>query len=360
MNHALLIFSGHNMRAVITLCRAMMRLQVPFHLVASSPEDPIFRTTWAPHVIFTRRDRSVTLALFEAIAAAVPAGSTLVYCPTTEFINHFVLQQREALEARGLQLALPDATLYETLSNKSSSPPLIEALTGISAPPELAWDAATAPCVIKPRENIAGHEAHYPLICLDDATFQQARMATNPEHWFAQRHVRGQSHYLCGHIGRDGTHIAFWQTNMLQQPGGKSIVLARTGSNPGVDASALFRGLADIGYFGPLMLEFIQDAEGRLYYIETNPRFWGPLQLAEDVCPQLLAHYAHMLGLAPASQQGASATPPGWYAWHAGALTPGCHAYPAAAGLAADEIATMLQKYDVYARPDTSALSGIL
>jgi hypothetical protein len=107
MKKVFLIFSGHNDRAVVALCRALSARGLPFCLVASSLSDPILRTAWASSVVLVRADRSVSLRLFEQVRRAVVTDIDLVYCPTTEFINAFVLENREALRELGVRLTLP-------------------------------------------------------------------------------------------------------------------------------------------------------------------------------------------------------------------------------------------------------------
>jgi hypothetical protein len=106
------------------------------------------------------------------------------------------------------------------------------------------------------------------------------------------------------------------------------------------------------GYHGPLMIEFIFTAEGG-YYIETNPRFWGPLQLALDACPALLDLYARDHGARPATLPGA-AQAPHYYAWSRGARASPTVTHPAGAVLR--ERDQLLRRHDVYARPDTMRL----
>jgi hypothetical protein len=150
----------------------------------------------------------------------------------------------------------------------------------------MSWEQVHAPCVFKPKRNISNGVVLYPILCFDEQDVCDAVARLNADEWFIQRYVEGQSHYLCGYISRDGTYRAYWQTNLMQQPEGKSIVLARIGANPGVDEESFFSGLARQGYFGPVMMEIIEEATGKLNYIEINPRFWGPLQLAVDACPE--------------------------------------------------------------------------
>ena len=346
-----LLLSGHNDRAVVALCRFFAQHRLPFVIVASGAHDAIWRTAWAAQVVMSRMDKRLDVDLFQAaVRAGQQAG--LVYCPTTEFMNQFVLDQRMALQAAGLQVGLPAAAVYAQLTSKLYSRAVVQQLTGIRPPPDMAWTHLKAPCVLKPRHNVCGAQVLYPQLCRTDDALQAARVGLDPTQWFAQAWVEGQSHYLCGYLARDGQRAYFWQANLLQQPGGKSIVLARSGSNPGVDEERFFDGLQALGFHGPFMMELLSDAQGTLHFIEINPRFWGPLQLALTACPRLLNLFARDHG-ATLPEPAAPSPGPHWYAWAQGARQGSCRRYPVAEGL---HVGELLRQHDVYAAPDTQAL----
>jgi len=352
------LLSGHNDRAVITLCRWLRAADLPFAIVASGRDDAIHRTDYADAVIFNRLDRSVTVAWLAAIADAV--GGIAIHCPTTEFVNDFVLANRDAVEAAGWIVGLPDRAVYERLTSKLASQSLVTRLTGIEPPRPQALDALRVPCVLKPRVNVRDGRVLYPRLCLDEAILAAARTDLRASDWFAQDYVDGQSRYLCGYLAADGRRAWFWQDNLLQQAGGKSIVLARTVDTPAFDADRFFDGLHMIGYRGPLMMEVLVDARGHAHYIEINPRFWGPLQLALAACPEILRLFVLDHGatprVAPSAPVGSRAH---YYAWAHGARTTACRSYPAAAleGDAA-QLDRLLERHDIYAAPDTAALHG--
>ncbi len=348
------LLSGHNDRAVVALCRFLRAADLPFAIVAAGRDDAIHRTAYADAVIFNRLDRVVTVDWLAAIAEAV--GGLAIHCPTTEFVNDFVLAHRAAVEAAGWIVGLPDRAIYARLTSKLASQALVAELAGIEAPRPQAMAALHAPCVLKPRVNISGGRVLYPILCPDEATLARARPGLNDAEWFAQDYVDGQSRYLCGYLAADGRRAWFWQDNLLQQPGGKSIVLARTVDTPAFDAGIFFDGLHAIGYRGPLMMEVLVDAVGQAHYIEINPRFWGPLQLALAACPEILRLFVADQGVA-APPVAAPAAGPHYYAWAHGARSPDCRHYPAAAreGDAA-HLRQLLATHDVYAAPDTAAL----
>ena len=344
-----MVFSGHNDRAVVALCRFFDQTGLPFSIVSAGRDDAIYDTVWRDRVMFDRLDKVLDLPMFQHLAE-----HHLVYCPTTEFINDFLLTHRPALQGHGLDIGLPDQTIYHALTSKSQSQALVTALCpDLRLPPLQDIKAPKAPCVLKPTVNVADGHVLYPLLCRTDVELDRALTGLDRQAWFAQDFIVGQSHYLCAYIARDGQTASFWQTNLMQQPGGKSIVLARPGANPGLNEAALLGGLHARGYHGPFMMEVIE-SNGALYYIEINPRFWGPLQLALDVCPAILGLFAKDSGFdvnLPAPVQPDQAC----YAWAFGAHQPGCVVHPAAQALLPMQIEQLLYAHDVYARADTLA-----
>lgn len=363
------LFSGHNDRAVIALARFFTYSDLRWAIIAAGSKDAIHRTRYRDRVVFNRLDKVVDFELFTAIASAIE--EPIVICPTTEFINQFLLDHRDEIERlsnnltcgrMAMDIALPSPAIYKQLTEKYSSQQLVKQLVNLDSPQELAWPPQTPPCVLKPRKNVAGASVLYPKLCFDESALRDALQELDPasaaEQWFAQTLISGQSYYLCGYLARSGERAWYWQENLLQQLGGKSIVLARTCADPGLDADTLFDRLNSLGYHGPLMMEVIRDHADKLHYIEINPRFWGPLQLALSACPRLLVLFAEDHG---AEVPHHAEAVPGvyWYAWAYGATLGPLFRYPAAAQLGGQETeASLLLDHDVYGSEDSQALHG--
>ncbi|SEI50216.1 hypothetical protein [Nitrosomonas eutropha] len=362
MTKTFLIFTGHNERAVVALCRALSSRSLPFCLIANSELDPIFETFWAPYVSLVRSNCYVDLSLFEQVRRSVGKSQELIYCPTTEFMNAFVLKNRKQLEFLGIRIILPPANVYDQLTSKSRSTYLIRDICGLTPPQHIAWYDALAPCVFKPNVNVLDGVVLYPILCFSQCKVSETRARLDPDQWFVQEYVEGQSYYLCGYLSRNAEFQFYWQTNLMQQPNGKSIVLARTGTNPGLDESRFFNGLTNMGYFGPIMMEIIEEPNGQLNFIEINPRFWGPLQLAVDACPEMLDLYASdtEFSIKTNSQRLTTNSRTCWYAWSKGAQMHQCHIYPAAYEFSGAQLQKLLNNHDVYRRDDTKGLQGRL
>lgn len=353
------LFSGHNDRAVIALCRFLAEAGHPFCIVSSGPQDAIYKTHWSSRVIMQRTSSILDISLMARIHDAVKQqGGVPVLCPTSEYLNRFALEQQDQIRSQGWHWMLPAPDVYLRLSDKSSSPSVMHSLLGIDSPPLQPVGAWQAPCVLKPMHNVLQGKVRYPMLCRSYSDLQIAMSEVDAANWFSQAWVDGQSHYLCAYLDRLGGWDAFWQKNLLQQPNGKSIVLASTGSNPGIDVDHLMRGLHLMGYRGPFMMEVIEDSQGQLHYIEVNPRFWGPLELCRRAHPALLHRFIGDMTDAPACASCDLEVPDAIYAWAFGAKQQPWRVYPAAAKFSVADLNHQLQTHDLYVSPDTQALSN--
>lgn len=353
------LFSGHNDRAVIALCRFLSDAGQPFYIASSGPEDAIYRTIWGSRVIWQRTSPSLDMTLMACIRDAVmQQGYVPVLCPTSEYLNRFALEQENSMRSQGWHWMLPRPEVYLALSDKSSSPAVMHSLAGIDPPPLQPAGAWHAPCVLKPVRNILQGRVCYPLLCRTSSELQAAMREADAANWFAQAWVEGQSHYLCAYLDRQGGWDAFWQKNLVQQPNGKSIVLATTGTNPGLDVEHLMHGLYRMGFRGPFMMEVIEDSRGRLHFIEVNPRFWGPLELCRRAYPVLLQRFVNDMTDVQGSASCVSEPRYAMYAWAFGAQQQPWRIYPAAANLSTADLHHQFDIHDVYAAPDTLALSN--
>ena len=360
MNLTPVIFSGHNERAVITLCRYFSEIGRSFFLVSYN-EDVIYNTLWSQNVIIKRKSLELNLDLFKEVSHSLSVGNAIpVYCPTSEFLNHFILQHKKKIKSFGWKWTFPDNRVYVSLTNKSTSSSVIKKIIGLSEPLRINRNTLKAPCVLKPRKNVVKEKVFYPLICKNASDLRNALRKIEWSSWFAQDWIEGQSIYLCAYLDRDGDWSAYWQENLLQQPNGKSIVLARPTNNPGIDITVLMQGLHNYGYHGPFMMEIIRDEKNRLFFIEINPRFWGPLELGRKAFPNFLNRFIMDIegkSMGPSVEYVAEKVD--WYSWAYGAKLENLHVYPSLKQLTLSiSLEEFLQINDVYNSPDTIDLSN--
>jgi len=210
--------------------------------------------------------------------------AVLTIIPTSEFLNNFFLLNRDLIEnTLGCHLPLIDRKLYSRLTNKWAS---IEFFLsqGIKVPKfSKSHDAISLPFVAKPFENIwKGNQTLYPFIIRTTEELNKFFEKNNADQYFYQEFVHGSSYYLLSYFSRNGEIFAASQRNIAQQPAGKSIVLSETADfHKQAVCAWIIDVLKSCGFHGFVMLEFICNSNGN-YFIELNPRPWGPINLCND------------------------------------------------------------------------------
>lgn len=318
-----LVPSGYNFRAVLAFCRALAEAGHAPALVAAGADDPVFQTRFARSVVFTRTTRSLELPDFATAIAAARARSGATRCvlaPTSEYLVRWALRQRDDLAALGCDLPLPGERVYLQVTDKASFTAFC-CDRGLPVPAELS-SPSSLPCVAKPRWNVAPEGTSlYPWLLRTREDLHRFARESQTSHFFFQEWVHGRSLYLFFHLPRSGRATVFSQENLAQQPGGKSVLLARV-ARLHEDAGLVQRweaALRAAGFHGLVMLELRQRADGDCVLIEANPRLWGPLQLCVDACPPLLrAYIEEHVGRAPAARPTGAIRSTGRYGWSGG------------------------------------------
>lgn len=286
--NAFIVFSGYNQRAVIAFLRTLRKLNIPFGVVAKSPEDAIFLTDYKSNVLAIREKRQLDLDdilnSINKVKSSLDSKNYLI-APSTEALNRFLLDNIESLKKQGITVPLVSTNLYETISDKLKFTQLCQA-NRILTPMEYSDfnDAKEhIPFVAKPLQyyNSAGI-AEPPFLILTSDDLTQFEEKHHPEDFYYQEYLEGDSYYLLYYFYQNGKAVKFSQKNIAQQPEGKSIVAAvpsRLHLTPIAEQyEELFRNLH---YRGFVMVELRKQNE-KYYMIEANPRFWGPSQLFVD------------------------------------------------------------------------------
>lgn len=280
------IFSGSNDRAVLAFLRAIEGCEQTPCIVARTKADHVLRTRHAKHVVFVRDTPVLDLDTFSRSIAAArdrKGNHELIILPSSEYFNAFLLEHRIEIESMGCKIPLPVAGTYAELTNKKSST-LLFLQNGCTVPLEFDCpEAAPLPLIAKPRQNIdAGGSSLYPIFLSSRKDFLDFASSQDVSEFFFQEHVHGESHYLLFHISQLGQTVSWSQQNLLQQPDGKSMLLAKPSSFHLTSlAEHMTTLLRKRGFTGLGMIEVIRDRE-RTVFIEMNPRIWGPIQFCQD------------------------------------------------------------------------------
>ncbi len=296
ISEGFLVFSGGNDRAILAFLRSLRCCGQRAAVVARTSDDLVLRSHYRAWVVHTREDHTLDMDVFrEGLEAAKRSTGRQRFTvfPATEYFNQFLLEHRGEIERLGCDVPLVEASLYDMLSNKRSATDFFQA-AGVNVPEEFqAGDELRFPVVAKPSKNIGVDGGSlYPEFVASRDSLGHFLQRPNASQYFLQEFVTGKSVYLMFYIPKGSAPPVLWsQRNLLQQPGGKSMLLAEASDfHLSEHASRIVGALRSCGFWGLGMVEIIVSAE-RAVFIEMNPRPWGPLQLCVDACSSILESF---------------------------------------------------------------------
>lgn len=278
-----LIFSGGNDRAVLGFLRALLLCGEHPYIIARTKKDKIFKTHFKKYVIWTRPTNELSLDIFfECLSQArkVSKNEKLIILPSSEYFNNFLLENRIKIQELGCEIPLTNESIYKTLTNKQSASEFFSKFGVVS--PKTVEFKNKLPIVAKPLLNVSSGQSLYPQIIETPCQLKCFIESFNKDEFFFQEYVKGESLYLCFFISKNGEEFIYSQSNLIQQSDGKSMLLVEPSDFHFSTTSArLLNGLRDIGFYGLGMIEIIRTNECD-YFIEMNPRIWGPIQFCID------------------------------------------------------------------------------
>jgi len=283
---AVILFSGFNQRSVVAMCRTLEACDITYHIIAHTPNDTMFQTTYASRISLVRSNPMLDIDDLCKCIESVRAGTSkrFVIAPTSEAMNLFLLAHRKRIEQSGDILPFVSETLYHTISDKANFVTLCRKYD-IPTPSELpSFDIPTLPIVAKPYHEISPDGCHrYPLLLYTVQDWEKFASKPDRNFYFLQQYINGFSYYLQYYFHASGQVDRFSMRNLVQQPNGKSIVAAEPANLHLDKAYRVFEVLLqDIGFQGLIMIELMFE-NNQFYMIEANPRMWGPAQLMADV-----------------------------------------------------------------------------
>ncbi len=298
MKKAFVIFSGFNQRAVVAFLRVLKKNAIPFGIVAKSKDDSILLSRYAHDVLYIRKSlliepNDIKEALHEVKKKT--RATELLVAPTTELLNRFFLENRQLLSNANCIIPLVNASLYKQISDKISFSRLCQE-KGIKTPQEYeSLKNAGFPFVAKPKyyNSKSSGKSLAPVIIKNKEEEDSFLHQFCVDEFYFQEFIEGSSKYLLYYFHSDGSIYKFSQENMVQQPGGKSMIAAISSDfHLHKDAVKYENLFLDIGFRGFVMIEIKGDA----YMIEANPRFWGPAQLLLDAKSNIFEAFLHDYG----------------------------------------------------------------
>ncbi len=318
MSRAFLIFTGTNSRAWTTLALFFDVNNVPFYLIARDKSDICFQTAFGDRVLYVRKHEALDPDDVAEIGASLEKAGIDdgIICPTSEYLNRCFFNDESLFLHFHMRLAAASSSVYNILSDKKTSYAHFLG-SGLSIAQEMAVENISYPCVAKPKKNFLEGKILYPQFLQSSDDFKALLKLGGADAYFYEQYLDGQSYYLCFYFRENGQVEAYAQKNLAQQPRGKSIVAAVPSDIHTTDvAQHVLNRFKALKYRGPAMVELYQ-FKGQWYFIEVNPRFWGPLRLSLYCRPQMLAAFVEdWLGLTCLNYP----TAPREYIWYKGAM----------------------------------------
>jgi len=294
-----LLFSGFNPRAVVALCRFFVQNDIDFSIIARNEADPILKSDYGRRVSVIREDSSLSVEKLVEWKKTIGRDNLLIL-PTAEYLNRFLLNNREQLEQRGFLIPICEKSLYEEISDKLSFCNLCSK-HGLRIPGQtdrLSDSTLSLPLVAKPTtyENKKG-EILKPEILFTKRDFDAFKAKYEEEDFYFQEFIQGQCIYLLYYFSRNGEYAVYSQENFIQQANGLSMIAAESSGHYKEKISLDYATLLlEKKYCGFVMIE-LKGRPGNYCMIEANPRIWGPSQLLLDSGTDLIHRFALDYGL---------------------------------------------------------------
>lgn len=283
--HVVLIFSGYNERALIAFLRTLDSTNIEYFIITSNKNDFIYKTKYKSNILLERQDDSLDLDLFVEIHDRLKDEfESFLLAPSTEYLNRIILEKRQQLERLSFLIPLVEQKQYEKISDKYSFTKLCKTYELLVPNSSINISDIDFPIVAKPfkYKTEITHEIHSPIIIFNKAQKDNFLNKKNEKDFFYQSYIKGKSIYLLYYIDKKGGIYKYSQENLIQQPNGKSILLA-SGSNchESIISKKYEKMLLSEKFRGFIMVELKGNGD-ELFMIEANPRFWGPSQYFVD------------------------------------------------------------------------------
>lgn len=295
----LLIFSGYNVRAIISFLRTLSLNKIEnYAIVALTEHDIIFQTLYRKKVIYTRKNEQLNLDEFCSLAEYIcqkKKVDKILILPSTEALNRFILHYRARLEEHHCIIPLVDESLYIKISDKEEFCKLCKEYS-LPLPKEITINNHyERPFVAKPRKYLShSGQSLSPILVQNKKEYQVFAQNYCIDDYILQEFINGESYYLLYYFSISGKVFCLSQKNLIQQPDGKSIIAACCSKMHQTEqiATNYQNMFQQEGFKGLVMVELRKNGED-YYMIEANPRLWGPSQLFCDCGYNFFEYFLH-------------------------------------------------------------------
>lgn len=283
----ILIFSGYNQRAVIAFLRTLTQNGIfNYSIIARDCEDTILKTQYKDKVFYVRDSKELYVAdilnLIDKLKEVYKCKK-IFFAPTTEYLNRFLLEYRNCIEAQGGIIPLAEKETYIKVSDKEAFQKICES-KGLLIPKQIEFPRVfEKPFVAKPKKYMTDNgKINAPVLITNLSEYQNFIKEYETDGFYFQEYIWGRSIYLLFYFSLEGNYFTYSQENVLQQPYGKSIVAAKYSDVYKKQICKQYVELFEALKFRGLVMVELREVNKKYYMIEANPRFWGPSQFFVD------------------------------------------------------------------------------
>lgn len=286
MKKIIIIFSGYNLRAVVAFLRTLEKNNISYFIIAKSPDDDIFKTSYSSKVVYVRKNVFLELDdMFNGIKIVknITNFQRCLIAPSTEALNRFYLEHKIQFDSLNCFMPIVNKSLYELVSDKFSFGKLCKKHE-IIIPNEYEYiDKKKFPFVAKPRKYVSfDNKIYSPYIIRNEKELLNFEKVNNGVDFYYQEYVDGKCIYLLYYIDKKFNIFKLSQENFIQQEEGKSMIYAKISDYHHKEISLKFEKLFIQNSFKGLVMIELKVNQNHEIMIEANPRFWGPSQLFVD------------------------------------------------------------------------------
>lgn len=350
---AIIILSGYNLRAIIAFIRVCMENDIPFYIIASSEQDPIFRTQYKEHVAYTRKSKELSNLVSIILTIKDKYNKEdLFVLPSTEYLNRYLISNVDKFRKHNIHIPLVNKELYCTISDKSSFYELCRKYKLVVPESYKTIENAIFPCILKPRtyESYMGKP-----ILLENKEDYYRLVNVNDKDWSIEQYIIGESWYLLYYFKKDGSYDCFSQKNLIQQEAGGSICLAVSSNLHKTEICKAYAEMFLLEDFKGLVMVELKKSNDKYYMIEANPRLWGPSQLIVDANVPFFEEYLMDMGFDVEVDKGTIKNNI-YYFWKNGISSNNRNMYYGYDDRKLKKDQKEILNYDIYHRKDTEKL----
>lgn len=274
------ILLGHTYGLLLPLLHALTWKKTYQVMVVSTSDDKSLR--WSSHGDFLSLPEWTPQSSPDVLRDALPEWSGAMLFPVDIDTIHWTRTHAEELARDWTIVPLPELPAFEVASDKAAISPLAEA-AGFSIPPQLrlpvdasTWpelpSGVTFPVLLKPTQGQSGEGIE---LLPDASAWKQRRTEGNSAGpCLLQNFIDGED-LGCSALCQDGETLAIASFRSLARRGSFGAIRSLQVVEHAELESCLRTLLKSLNWTGLVNIDVRQGTDGRLYFLDMNPRTFG-------------------------------------------------------------------------------------